>query len=203
MPQVTSKHKSTNTVLKDTFEPVLLAMGGNLPSEVGLPQATISQAIDDLAAADIKVIASSKLYRTPCFPAGAGPDFVNAAVLCQSGLQAGDILRALNQIERKFGRLRTDRWGPRTLDIDLLAIGDQVLPDKATFDAWRGLGLAEQENSVPDALILPHPRLQERAFVLIPLAEIAPEWCHPVLERSVSEMLAALPDSEKAGIWPL
>ncbi len=203
MPQVTSKHKSTNTVLKDTFEPVLLAMGGNLPSEVGLPQATISQAIDDLADANINVIASSRLYRTPCFPAGAGPDFVNAAVLCQSSLQAGDILRVLNQIERKFGRLRTERWGPRTLDIDLLAIGDQVLPDKATFDAWRGLGLAEQENSVPDALILPHPRLQERAFVLIPLAEIAPEWCHPVLECSVSEMLAALPDSEKAGIWPI
>jgi 2-amino-4-hydroxy-6-hydroxymethyldihydropteridine diphosphokinase len=178
-------------------------MGGNLPSEVGLPQATISQAIDDLADANIKVIESSRLYRTPCFPVGAGPDFVNAAVLCQSRLQASEILRVLNQIERKHGRLRTERWGPRTLDIDLLAIGDQVLPDKATFEVWRRLGLAEQENSVPDALILPHPRLQERAFVLIPLAEIAPEWCHPVLECSVSEMLAALPDSEKAGIWPL
>lgn len=203
MLQVTSKHKSTKTVLKDTFEPVLLAMGGNLRSAVGLPQATILQAIDDLVAADIKVIASSRLYRTPSFPAGAGPDYVNAAVLCKSGLKAVDLLHALNQTERKFGRLRTDRWGPRTLDIDLLAMGDQVLPDRATFEVWRGLGLAEQKKRVPDTLILPHPRLQERAFVLIPLAEIAPEWRHPVLERSVSEMLAALPDSDKAGIRPI
>ena len=168
-----------------------------------MPQVTILRAIDDLAASNIKVMAVSRLYRTPCFPAGAGPDFVNAAVLCKSGLQAGDILRVLNQTERKFGRVRTERWGPRTLDIDLLAIGDQVLPDRATFDFWRSLGAAGLQNKVPDALILPHPRLHERAFVLIPLAEIAPDWRHPVLVQTVSEMREALPESAKADIWPL
>ena len=200
MPQVTSEHKNTKPVLKAIFVPVLLAMGANLPSKVGAPQATISRAIDELAACGVKVIAVSRLYRTPGFPAGAGPDFVNAAVLCRTSLTAGRMFRNLNKIERNFGRARAERWGPRTLDIDLLAVGGRVLPDRATYEAWRSLAPEAQQSKAPEELILPHPRMQDRAFVLIPLADAAPDWRHPVLGLTASEMLAALPESAKAGI---
>ena len=182
------------------LEPVLLSMGANLPSRVGVPRATISRAIDELADFGVEVMAVSRLYRTPGFPAGNRPDFVNAAVLCRTSLAADRVLHNLNKIERNFGRARTERWGPRTLDIDLLAVGDRVLPDRATYESWRALPPDAQQNKAPEEMILPHPRMQDRAFVLIPLADVAPDWCHPVLGLTVSEMLAALPQSEKSGI---
>ncbi len=91
----------------------------------------------------------------------------------------------------------------RTLDIDLLAMGDSVLPDASTQDAWRGLAPDLQSREAPDQLILPHPRLQDRAFVLAPLADIEPDWVHPRTGRSVREMLAALPAEDRDAVKPL
>ena len=103
-------------------------------------------------------------------------------------------------IEARFGRQRITRWGARTLDIDLLAMGDAVLPDLAEQSRWRTLPPEDQARIAPDRLILPHPRLQDRAFVLVPLADVAADWRHPVLGLSVAEMLAALPASARAEI---
>lgn len=182
---------------------MLLALGANLESGVGSPRETIVCATDDLAENGINVTARSRLFHTPCFPPGAGPDFVNAALLCDSALTPGEILAVLGEIEACYGREPAARWDARCLDIDILAVGDLVLPDRATFEHWRDLTPDQQQRETPAKLILPHPRLQDRGFVLVPLADVAPGWRHPVSKRSVDQMLRRLPAAEIAGIRPL
>jgi 2-amino-4-hydroxy-6-hydroxymethyldihydropteridine diphosphokinase len=157
----------------------------------------------------IEVLAVSRLFATPCFPAGAGPDYVNAAAkisFTPEGSAAdalASLLARLHAVEALFGRKREQRWGMRTLDIDLLAMGDSVLPDAQTQDHWRNLPAEAQIGTTPDRLILPHPRLQDRAFVLVPLADVAPDWVHPRTGLSVRDMLAALPAAERDAVKPL
>lgn len=147
----------------------------------------------------------SRLFRTPCFPAGAGPDYVNAAavLMVPPGHDPGSVLAVLHHVEDQFGRKRLQRWGMRTLDIDLLSFGSLILPDAATQAAWRNLPPDRQIGLTPDRLILPHPRMQDRAFVLVPLADVAPDWTHPVLGRSVTEMLAVLPAADRDAVQAL
>ncbi|WP_368184762.1 2-amino-4-hydroxy-6-hydroxymethyldihydropteridine diphosphokinase [Aestuariibius sp. HNIBRBA575] len=175
----------------------LIALGSNETMLETGPEATISSAIDEIGRKLGKIDATSWLYRTPCFPAGSGPDFVNAAVAVTTEMSARQVLTLLHQIEADFGRVRRKRWGQRVLDLDLLALGDQVLPDHAKYQQWRDLDLATQMEQAPDELILPHPRIQDRSFVLRPLADVAPEWRHPVLGQSVVQMLAARPAEEQ------
>ena len=109
----------------------------------------------------------------------------------------------LAKIEERFGRTRENRWAPRVMDLDLLAFGDAVLPDPETEAYWRGLTADRARVETPHQLIVPHPRLAERAFVLVPLMDIAPDWVHPVLGRSVRQMCAALPAAERDQIIPI
>jgi 2-amino-4-hydroxy-6-hydroxymethyldihydropteridine diphosphokinase len=87
-----------------------------------------------------------------------------------------------------MGRKRRERWGPRIIDLDLVAAGFAILPDLETYRQWRDLGENEQMRLAPDRMIVPHPRLQDRAFVLLPLLDVAPNWQHPVLGKTVRQM---------------
>ncbi len=169
-----------------------IAMGANLPSGDSPPSDTLQAAIRDLGQRNMAIEAVSSFYRTPCFPAGAGPDYVNAAIHLKSDLPSKDMLSQLHEIEAKHGRERLERWGMRTLDLDLVACGDSVLPDLETYERWRTLPQDAQRQATPTDLILPHPRLQDRAFVLVPLRDIAAQWRHPVLKLTVTEMCNAL-----------
>ncbi|WP_413867342.1 2-amino-4-hydroxy-6-hydroxymethyldihydropteridine diphosphokinase [Albidovulum sp.] len=179
-----------------------IALGGNSPTRNGGPAETIVAALADMACEGV-IVAVSRFFRTPAYPPGSGPDFVNVAALLRTALAPGPLLAALHAIEARYGRERLTRWGERTLDIDLLAVEDRILPDEATLRHWMDLAPARQRVEAPDRLILPHPRLHERAFVLIPLAEIAPGWRHPLTGRTVAEMAAALPEADKSAICPL
>lgn len=91
----------------------------------------------------------------------------------------------------------------RTLDLDLIALGSWVLPDRAGYQYWLDLPLEQQMVETPDKLILPHPRVQDRGFVLVPLCDVFPDWVHPILGKTAAELCAALPKTELEAILPL
>lgn len=183
--------------------PALIALGSNLDGDAGPPYAMLRQAVTEIGNSIGVIAAQSRIWQTPCFPPGSGPDYANAALCVSTTLAPAEILQRLHAIEAAHGRARDARWGSRTLDLDLLALGELILPDRATHDYWRDLPAVQQQMRAPDQLILPHPRLQDRAFVLVPLAEVAPDWVHPILHRSVRQMLADLPAADRAGIIAL
>ncbi len=181
----------------------LIALGSNLSSAAGGPAETILAALTMLGELGVKPSVVSRLFKTPCFPAGAGPDFVNAAASVMCELSPNDLLTMLHLVESRLGRVRETRWGARTLDVDLLAMGRRIVPDAETFRRWADLPPERQSVGAPDRLILPHPRMQDRAFVLIPLEEVAAGWRHPVFGLTVAEMARNLPKSDREAIKPL
>jgi len=132
---------------------------------------------------------------------------VNGAVAVEvphtDGPAAQALLDRLHRIEAEFGRKRETRWGARTLDLDLLGLDDLVAPDAGTFAHWHGLSPDLQARAAPDRLVVPHPRIQDRAFVLVPLADIAPHWRHPVLQLTTLDMLGRIGPGEIGEIAPV
>lgn len=187
----------------DAAETALVALGANLPSGALNPAEAVARALALLAEETGAPVRASRLFRTPAYPPGAGPDFVNAAAALPWRGTAAALLAALHRIEAAFGRTRGARWEARMMDLDLLALGAQVLPDAATQMAWADLPAERAAAETPPTLILPHPRLAERGFVLVPLADVAPDWRHPLTGRRVAEMVAALPAAVRDEIHPL
>jgi len=181
----------------------LIAVGSNLPRDKTLSKGVAAQAVAEIARRVGSASQLSRFYATPAFPPGSGPDFVNAALVIPWADSPEALLDLLHEIEEAFGRTRTARWEARVLDLDLIALGQAVRPDAETQAQWRELPLDRAAQETPGTLILPHPRLQERAFVLVPLADVAPDWRHPLTGESVREMLEALPAEDLTEIRPI
>lgn len=181
----------------------LISFGSNVATRRYQPLDRLRKALADVHEAGLMIRKASQLYHTPFFPANQGADFVNAAAVCSGDFSASEALERLQAVENDHNRVRGERWADRTLDLDLIFWGEDVLPDLATHDRWRALPLDQQKQETPTELILPHPRLQDRAFVLVPMKEILPTWVHPVTGDSVDQMLNALPESDKSAIKPL
>ncbi|MBL4813360.1 MAG: 2-amino-4-hydroxy-6-hydroxymethyldihydropteridine diphosphokinase [Rhodobacteraceae bacterium] len=177
---------------------VWVALGANKHSPHGSPAQTIQAAVEEIAQYCTIAPQMSAFYRTPAFPEGAGPDYINAVVNFSTKIGAVCLIDLLYRIELNFGRERNGRWASRTLDLDLLSHGDSVLPSAEGYTYWRDLPLERQMVETPEQLILPHPRIQDRAFVLVPLAEISPDWRHPVSGLSAVALRDALPAAERA-----
>jgi 2-amino-4-hydroxy-6-hydroxymethyldihydropteridine diphosphokinase len=192
MSQVTQSIEKTNVAL--------IAVGSNAQSRWGDAFVTVQYALDRLKDQLDAPLHCSPLYQTPAFPVGAGPDFVNGAVAVETAKSPAEILAILHEIESSADRTREVRWGQRTLDLDLIACGQSILPDIAGFRVWLDLEPAEQQLRAPTELILPHPRMQDRAFVLGPLSDIAPDWMHPILGLSVADMLACCTPEDRASV---
>ena len=143
-----------------------LALGSNRRSRYGSPAATVRAALAELAP-----VAASTIRLTPAL-GPAGRSFANAAAIVASDLEPPDLLDRLKQIERAFGRRGGRKWGPRVLDIDLVL--------------WSGGAWAEA------GLVIPHPEMRSRRFVLEPLAEIAPGWRDPITGATVRQLLVRL-----------
>lgn len=181
----------------------IVAVGSNLSAEGKSPENIVNAAFSALEEGGASGICRSRLYRSEAVPAGSGPDFVNAVICCQTPLDAPDFLALLHRIEADFERQRPARWAPRTLDLDLIDHGGQICPDRAGWAHWANLPPEAQQRDAPEALILPHPRMQDRAFVLVPLCDVAPDWSHPVLGQSAAQMRDALPARDLAQLTPI
>ena len=125
-----------------------------MPSDAGAPEATLRSALYAMEHAGAQVHAVSEFYRTPCFPVGYGPDYVNAAAKITCDGEPDQVLAMLHDIEAQFGRERVQRWGRRTLDLDLVAVGDLTLPDQRIHAEWRNLPADQQTSAVPDLSLI-------------------------------------------------
>ena len=155
---------------------VLIGLGANLPSpEYGAARQTLETVLREFPYHGVRIVECSPWYESVAVPPSDQPNYVNGVAEVETDLSPTELLASLHTIEQQFGRVRKVRNEPRLIDLDLLAYDDVVIL------------------ATGDALAVPHPRLHLRAFVLIPMRDIAPDWKHPVLGQSVDKMIETLP----------
>lgn len=144
-------------------------------SNLGNPIGNCLRAVELISSlGEVEVIRRSSLYRTEPSGFSEQDPFINCVIEARTTLSAHFFLKSLQQIENDMGRIRAERWGPRTIDLDILLYGQKIISDKA--------------------LLIPHPELHKRRFVLVPLCEIATDFIHPAFGVSVKELLDGLDD---------
>lgn len=161
---------------------ILIALGANLPSQSGTPQQTLRASLGALSQKYVTPIRVSRAFETPAWPDPADPPFVNAVAAVETARDPTDLMAVLAETEKTFGRVAAPRNAPRTLDLDLIDYEGRI------------------EAGPP---ILPHPRIDARAFVLIPMRDVAPGWRHPVSGRDLDALIAALPQADRGAVKPL
>ena len=183
-----------------TKNKAIIALGASEGVDLCSVYDTIVSVSEVLPTKQCEIVGASRIYRTPCYPRGMGPDFYNRVVEVHTALPAPELMQVLHSIEEEYGRTREVRWAGRTLDLDLLAYEQEVSPSLETYMRWVNLPLELQMKEAPKELILPHPRLQDRGFLLIPLCDFKPEWLHPVLRQTALELRDALPKEQFEGV---
>lgn len=154
---------------------ILIGLGANLPGPSGSRRATLLAALDWLGARGVRTVARSPWYDSAAWPDPAQPRYRNAVAAVETSLDPPAFLALLHEAEAAFGRVRGARNAARAIDLDLLDYDGQIRAE---------------------APVLPHPRLAERAFVLLPLRDLAPDWHHPRTGVTVTSLLAALPPAD-------
>ncbi len=148
-------------------ESIILAFGGNLAAGEGGLRRTLSEASNALSSVGVQVARRSRFWRSAAWPDPSLPAFLNAVAMVKTELDPVHLLAALHEVERRFGRVRTSPNAPRTLDLDLIAYGRTVRTESP---------------------MLPHPRAAERLFVMGPLAELGPDWRHPLTGERAADL---------------
>mgnify|MGYP004006518989 CR=1 FL=1 len=160
-----------------TNEDVLVALGANLPSAHGSPRQTLEVALPEIEAQGMKIVARSRWYRSAPVPISSQDWYINGVVSIETDLGPEDVLSRLHMIEDRFGRERGERNAARVLDLDLISWRNQI-----------------SHGETPP--ILPHPRMHDRAFVLLPMADVVPAWVHPVSGRTLTALIKAIPEDQ-------
>ncbi len=154
-------------------EDIILALGGDLAGDYPSLQALLEAALSSFPRAGLRILRRSGWWRSAAWPDPSQPAYLNAVTIVETGSPPRGVLGAIHALEAEFGRKRGLANAPRTLDIDLIAYGRQVIDEPG--------------------LVVPHPRAAERLFVMGPLAEIAPDWVHPVIGKTAADLAAAAP----------
>ncbi len=166
-----------------------IALGSNLETENMDRLEILNKALEYFPMFSISLVKVSSFWESKSYPNKNQPNFINAVSEVQSILNPYQTLCSLKKIEIILGRKVNCRWGSRVLDLDILAAGSLILPNLRIFNRWLKMPLQHQIQNQPNQLILPHPRIQDRLFVLKPLSEIDPSWIHPVLNKKPYELI--------------
>jgi 2-amino-4-hydroxy-6-hydroxymethyldihydropteridine diphosphokinase len=147
---------------------IVVALGGNLAGDYPSPAALLEAAVSAFPGAGLAIVRRSGWWRSAAWPDPGQPAYLNGVALVETALGPRELLNAVHALEATFGRMRTVENAPRTLDLDLIAYGRQVIDEPG--------------------LVVPHPRAADRRFVMGPLAEIAPGWTHPALGETAAAL---------------
>ena len=179
----------------------VLVLGSNLSSKFGNSTETLKKCVEEIRSRPfIFSLSKSNWYTSTSYLSNKEPSYINVGIRFSSNLKPVELLNFTSDLENKYGRERKSRWEPRTCDIDILLCDQLIMPSHMYFKKWLNLDLAEHVKLVPDELILPHPRIQERTFFLKPLNDVQPDWTHPFLKIKAKEMLDSLPPNELENI---